>query len=127
MKAASVGSRTWMLVSDSGQCQPFKYLKKNRETAPVMRARIDDIDRNGPPPNPELFRWLDDHKHRGHRACEYKVHHPRACRAYAFQTSRGFVIVRIEDKTENDQQFNATMKTVKAIFDQFLEEGERYE
>ena len=48
-----------MLVSHSGQSQPLKYLKKNRETAPVMRARIDDIDRNGPPPNPEFFRWLD--------------------------------------------------------------------
>jgi hypothetical protein len=56
-----------------------------------------------------------------------KVHHPRACRAYAFQTSRGFVIVRIEDKTESDQQFNATMRSVTATFDQFLEEGERYE
>ena len=116
-----------MLVSGSGQCQPIKYLKKNRETAPVMRARIDDVDRNGPPPNPELFRWLDEHKRRGYRACEYKVHHPRACRAYAFQTPRGFVIVRIDDKTENDQQFNATMRSVKATFDQFLEEGERYD
>lgn len=115
-----------MLVSDSGQCQPLKYLKKNRETAPHMLARIADVDRNGPPPNQELFRWLDAHKHGGYRACEYKVHHPRACRGYAFFTGRGFVIVRIEDKTENGQQFNEAMGSVKATFDQFLKEGEWY-
>jgi len=38
--------------------------------------------------------------------CEYKVHHPRASRSYAFQTDRGFVIARIEDKTESDQELN---------------------
>jgi len=37
------------------------------------------------------------------------------------------VIVRIEDKTENDQQFNETMRSVEAAFGQFLKEGERYE
>ena len=73
------------------------------------------------------IRWLDAQKHGAHRACEYKVHHPRACRAFAFQTTRGFVIVRIEDKTENDQQFNETMRSVEAAFGQFLKEGERYE
>jgi len=36
------------------------------------------------------------------------------------------VIVRIEDKTQNGQQFNETMRSVKAAFDQFLKEGERY-
>lgn len=127
VRAKGAGERTWMLVSASGQCQPLKYLKKNRETAPNMRARIKDIDVNGPPPNKELFRWLDNHKHRGLRLCEYKVHHPRACRAYAFQTERGFVIARFEDKTENDQQFNETMSLVKAAIDEFLEEGEKYE
>jgi hypothetical protein len=127
VEAEKTGDRTWMLVSVSGQCQPLKFLKRNRETAPQMLARIADVDRNGPPPNQELFRWLDAHKHRGYRPCEYKVHHPRACRAYAFLTSRGFVIVRIEDKIENDQQFNDTMRSVKATFDQFLKEGERYE
>ena len=127
MRAERAGERTWMLVSDSGQCQPLKYLRKNRETAPQMLARIKDVDQHGPPPNQELFRWLDAQKHGAHRACEYKVHHPRACRAYAFQTSRGFVIVRVEDKTENDQQFNETMSSVKATFEQFLKEGERYE
>jgi len=45
---------------------------------------------------------------------------------YAFFTGRGFVIVRIEDKTENDQQFNEAMRSVKATFDQFLKEGEWY-
>jgi len=115
-----------MLISPTGQCQPLKYLKKHRETAPRMKARIDDVDRNGPPENPELFKWLDNHKHKGFRLCEYKVHSPRACRAYAFQTNRGFVIVRIEDKTENDQQFNETMESVKATIDRFLEEGSEY-
>jgi hypothetical protein len=115
-----------MLVSDAGQCQPLKYLKKNRETAPPMLARITDVDQHGPPPNQELFRWLDAHKHGGYRACEYKVHHPRACRGYAFLTDRGFVIVRIEDKTENDQQFNETMRSVKAAFGRFMKEGARY-
>lgn len=115
-----------MLVSDSGRCQPLKYLMKNRETAPRMRARIDDVDRNGPPDNPELFKWLDAHKHGGMRLCEYKVHSPKACRAYAFLTSRGFVIARIEDKTENNQQFNDTMDSVKAMIDRFMEEGETY-
>jgi hypothetical protein len=127
VKAQKAGERTWMLVSDSGQCQPLKYMRKHRETAPVMLARIRDVDQNGPTPNPELFRWLDDHKHHGFRACEYKVHHPRACRAFAFQTKRGFVIIRIEDKTESDQQFNTMMKSVKSTFDEFLAEGERYE
>ena len=83
VEAQKVGDRTWMLVSSSDQCQPKKYLRKNRETAPVMLARIRDVDQNGPPPNQELFRWLDEHQHRGLRLCEYKVHHPRACRAYA--------------------------------------------
>jgi|GEM_PF-3345257 len=115
-----------MLVTSSGQCQPKKYLKKNRETAPTMLARIRDIDQNGPPPNQELFRWLDEHKHRNLRLCEYKVHHPRACRAYAAYTESGYVIVRIEDKTENDQQFNDTMKSVKASIDEFLGDGEKY-
>jgi hypothetical protein len=54
MKAARAGARTWMLVSDSGQCQPLKYLRKNRESAPNMRARIRDVDENGPSPNQEL-------------------------------------------------------------------------
>ncbi len=115
-----------MLVSDAGQCQPMKYLNKNRETAPRMKARIEDIDRNGPSENPELFKWLDVHKYRGMRLCEYKVHGPRACRAYAFQTSRGLVIARIEDKTNNNQQFNEAMESVKAAIDRFLEEGETY-
>jgi hypothetical protein len=127
VRAERVGARTWMLVSESGQCQPLKYLKKNRETAPNMMARIKDIDSNGPPPNQELFRWLDSHKQRGLRLCEYKVHHPRACRAYAFKTNRGYVIARIEDKTENDKQFNQTLKRVKAAIDEFFEEGEQYE
>ena len=116
-----------MLVTESGQCQPLKYLRKNRETAPNMLARIKDVDVNGPSPNQELFRWLDNHKHRGFRLCEYKVHHPRACRAYAFHADRGFVIVRIEDKTENDKQFNEIIASVKTALDEFLEEGERYE
>ena len=120
MRAERAGERTWMLVADSGQCQPLKYLRKHRETAPHMAARIKDVDLHGPPPNRELFRWLDSHACAGHRACEYKVHHPRACRAFAFLTRRGFVIVRIEDKTENDQHFNTTMRSVKATFDQFL-------
>ena len=124
MEAQKAGDRTWMLVSSSGQCQPKKYLKKNRETAPVMLARIRDIDQNGPPSNQELFRWLD--AHRGLRLCEYKVHHPRASRAYAAKTHRGYVIVRIEDKTLNDQQFNETMKSVKASTDEFLRDGEKY-
>jgi hypothetical protein len=127
MKALQAGTMTWMLASDSGRCQPLKYLQKNRETAPHMLARINDVDQHGPPPNQELFRWLDGHSHDRKRACEYKVHHPRACRAYAFRTDRGYVIVRIEDKTENAQQFNATMRAVKAAFAKFLEEGERYE
>lgn len=115
-----------MLVSDSGQCQPKKYLKKHRETAPVMLARIRDVDQNGPPPNQELFRWLDQHRYLGLRICEYKVHHPRACRAYAFHTYRGYVIARIEDKTDNDQQFNETMKTIKTMIDEFTGDGENY-
>lgn len=127
MKARRVGTRTWMLVSDGGRCQPLKYLLKNRETAPIMLARIDDVDRNGPPPNQELFKWLDAHTHRGHRLCEYKVHHPRACRAFAFQTARGLVIARIEDKTTNARQFNHTVTVVKSLIDRFLEEGETYE
>jgi hypothetical protein len=36
------------------------------------------------------------------------------------------VIVRIEDKTENAQQFNVTMRRVKAAIDEFLKDGERY-
>jgi len=126
VEAQKVGDRTWMLVSSSGQCQPKKYLKKNRETAPAILARIRDVDQNGPPPNQELFRWLDEHKHRGLRLCEYKIHHPRACRGYGVYTNRGYVIVRIEDKTLNDQQFNDTMKSVKASIDEFLGDGEKY-
>ena len=80
-----------------------------------------------PPPNEELFRWLSLHNVDGHRAREYKVHHPRACRAFAFQTSRGFVIVRIDDKTESNQKLNDCMRSVKATFKQFLKEGERYD
>jgi len=117
VKAAKAGDRTWMLVTDSGQCQPL----------PTMLARIRSIDQNGPPPNEELFRWLSLHNVRGHRACEYKVHHPRACRAFAFETSRGFVIVRIEDKTESGHKFTEGMRSVKAAFEQFLREGERYD
>jgi len=113
-----------MLVSADGRCQSKKYLMKNRETAPAMLARIRDVDRNGPPPNQELFRWLD--VHRSMRMCEYKVHHPRACRAFAARTRRGFVVVRIEDKTENDQQFNETIRAVKASIDEFLRDGKRY-
>lgn len=124
--AEKIGDRTWMLVSSSGQCQPKKYLKKNRETAPAMLGRIKDIDLHGPPPNQELFRWLDRHKHKGLRLCEYKVHHPRACRAYVVETSRGFVIVRIDDKTANDAEFNETMRNVKTMIDEFLKDGERY-
>ncbi len=116
-----------MLISDTGQCQPLKYLKKHRETASKMRARIDDVDVNGIPDNPELFRWLDAHKYRGLRLCEYKIHHPRACRAYAFQPQRGLVIARIEDKTLSGQQFNDTLRVVWALIDRFLEEGERYD
>jgi hypothetical protein len=115
-----------MLVSGSGQCQPKKYLKKHRESAPAMLGRIRDVDQNGPPPNQELFRWLDRHKHRGLRLCEYKVHHPRACRAYVVETNRGFVIVRVDDKTNNDAEFNESMKSVKATIDEFLGDGERY-
>lgn len=115
-----------MLVSASGQCQPLKYLRKNGETAPQMLARIKDVDQNGPPANQELFKWLDSQRHRGFRICEYKVHHPRACRAYAFATDRGLVIARIEDKTESDQQLNVTMKRVKAAIDEFLKDGEEY-
>lgn len=126
VRAERVGRRTWMLVADSGQCQPLKYLKKNRETAPTMLGRIEDVDRNGPPDNPELFKWLDAHRYRGLRLCEYKVHHPQACRAYGFQTGRGLVIVRIEDKTESNRQFNETMKSIKTMIDQFLDGGERY-
>lgn len=94
MEAHKVGDRTWMRISSSGQCQPKKYLKKNRETAVVMLARIRD--------------------------------HPRASRAYAAKTGRGYVIVRIEDKTLNDQQFNETMKSVKVAIDEFLGDGEKY-
>lgn len=83
-------------------------------------------DQNGPSANQELFRWLDAHRHKGLRLCEYKVHHPRASRAYAAKTGRGYVIVRIEDKTLNDQQFNETMKSVKVAIDEFLGDGEKY-
>lgn len=127
MKARRAGARTWMLASDAGQCQPLKYLMKNRETAPVMLARIRDVDLNGPPANQELFKWLDAHKHRGLRLCEFKVHRPRACRAYAFQTERGLVIARIEDKTTSDRELKETLNLVKAMIDRFLEEGETYE
>jgi len=92
-----------------------------------MLARIKHVDLNGPTANQELFRWLDAQSHRGIRLCEYKVHHPRACRAYAFRTSRGMVIARIEDKTASEQQFNDAMDSVKAMIDQFLEGGERYD
>ena len=98
MRAQKAGARTWMLVSASG-----------------------------PPANQELFKWLDPHKYRGHRLCEYKVHHPRACRGYAFQTDRGLVMARIADKTESDQELNDTMKAVKMLIDAFLEGGEIYE
>lgn len=127
MRASRVGTRTWILVSNTGQCQPLKYLKKNRDTAPIMIARIEDVDKNGPPANQELFRWLDMHKYREHRLCEYKVHHPRACRAYAFQTGRGLVIARIEDKTTSEERFNDAIGAVKAMIDRFLEEGETCE
>lgn len=115
-----------MLVSSSGQCQPKKYLKKNRETAPAVLARLHDVDQNGPPPNQELFRWLDAHRYKGLRLCEYKVHHPRTCRAYAIRTDRGYVVVRIDDKTLKNQQFNDTMKLIKAAIDEFFEDGEKY-
>jgi hypothetical protein len=36
------------------------------------------------------------------------------------------VLARIEDKTESDQQFNVTMKRVKAAIDEFLKDGEEY-
>ena len=65
--------------------------------------------------------------HRGQRLCEYKVHHPRACRGYAFQTDRGPVIARIADKAESDQELNDTMKAVKMLSDAFLEGGEMTE
>ena len=116
-----------MLVSESGQCQPLRYLVRHRETAATMMRRIDDVDRNGPPGNPELFKWLAVPRHRGFRVCEYKVHHPRPCRAYAFETPRGLVIARIADKTDGDRRFNETMHAVSAMIDRFLEEGERYE
>jgi len=116
-----------MLVSSSGRCQPLKYLEKNRETASQMLARIKDVDQNGAPPNQELFRWLDGHTHRGFRLCEYKVHHPRPCRGYAFRTKRGFVIARIDDKTNNDRQFNRGIRAVKALIDEFLDGGQDYE
>ncbi len=96
-------------------------------TAPVMLARIKDVDENGPPANQELFKWLDPHRHRGHRLCEYKVHHPRACRGYAFQTDRGLVIARIADKTKSDQELSDTTRAVKMLIDPFLEGGEIYE
>lgn len=127
VKARRVGARTWMLVSDTGQCQPLKYLSKNRETAPVLLARIEDVDQNGPPANQELFKWLDTHTYRGLRMCEYKVHHPRACRAYAFRTERGLVIARIEDKSTSRQRFEETMSTLKTLIDHFVDEGETYE
>ncbi len=116
-----------MLTSRTGRCQPLKYLKKNRETAPYMLARIRDVDRNGPTPNRELFRWLAGSKYRGFRLCEYKVHHPRACRAYAFRTDRGFVIARVADKTEDDRELNATLDAVRAAIDRFIEGGRQYE
>jgi Fe-S-cluster containining protein len=62
----------------------------------------------------------------GSGQCQHEVHHPRACRAYAVYTRRGYVIVRIDDKTENDQQFNDAMKSVKASIDEFLRDGEKY-
>jgi hypothetical protein len=127
MRAERAGVRTWMLVSAAGRCQSLTYLRKNRDTAPRMLARIHDVDRNGPPANQELFRWLDGYNHRGCRVCEYKVHHPRACRAYGFQTERGWVIFRIEDKTDSERQFNQTMRSVHAAMDDFLKEGGDYE
>lgn len=72
MRASRIGTRTWMLVANTGQCQPLKYLRKHRDTAPIMRARIEDVDTNGPPANQVLFRWLDTHTYRGHRLSEYK-------------------------------------------------------
>jgi hypothetical protein len=116
-----------VLVTSSGQCQALRYLKQHRETAPRVLARIRQIDLNGPLSNPELFRWLDGHRHKGLRLCEYKVHSPRACRAFAFLSGRGFVIVRIEDKTTSDERFNDTMSRVKASIDEFIRDGERYE
>jgi hypothetical protein len=36
------------------------------------------------------------------------------------------VIARIEDKTDSDQQFNVSMRRVRAAIDEFMREGERY-
>ncbi|GEM_PF-2734541 len=94
---------------------------------PLPREQAPGGDENGPPANQELFKWLNAHKHLGHRLCEYKVHHPRACRGYAFQTDRGLVIARIADKSESDQELNDTMKSVKMLSGAFLEGGEIYE
>lgn len=127
MRAVLLGERTWVLVSESGVCQPLKYLRKHRETAPVVMERINRVDRSGPLENPELFRWLDSHRHRGYRLCEYKIHHPRACRVYAFRSLAGFVVVRIENKTTSETAFNDTMSVVKASIDRFITEGERYD
>ena len=85
------------------------------------------VSASGPPANQELFKWLDPHKYRGHRLCEYKVHHPRACRGYAFQTDRGLVMARIADKTESDQELSDTTRAVKMLSDAFLEGGEIHE
>lgn len=116
-----------MLVSESGRCQPLKYLSKHRETAPAMLARFHYVDRNGTPSNPELFRWLGTENHRSFRLCEFKVHHPRACRAYAFMTSRGIVIARIEDKTTSNRRVEETIRLVKTMIDEFVRDGEEYE
>lgn len=85
------------------------------------------MDRNGPPANQELFKWLDGRSDHGHRICEYKVHHPHACRAFAFVTDRGFVIVRIEDKTQNARRLEETLRDVRNLTDAFAEEGEFHE
>lgn len=92
-----------------------------------MVARIEWVDRQGPPANQELFRWLEEPAYRGFRLCEYKVHHPRACRAYVFLTERGFVIARIADKTTNAREFNKHIEAAKRSIDSFIEEGARYE
>ena len=66
-------------------------------------------------------------------ASTYIPHSPRNlqaccdCRAYAFQTARGFVIVRIEDKTENDLGFNATLRAITTTVGHGPKEGARYE
>lgn len=48
MKAERLGRQTWMLVSNSGRCQPMKYLDKttgNREFGETISAVKKMIDR----------------------------------------------------------------------------------